>query len=432
MRTIFFDLETSDLNTVGQILNYAFVEIDDDWNVISSLRDNVKISSLQLPTPEAIKANKIDVIEHQKISSDSEFVASKKIVSYLENIIDFNKTRLIGYNSANFDVHYLRTTLIRNGLNPYFSGNILYGDVLHAVKKLCLTNESFLSKMNLRENDKPNMSLESVCKALGLMSERDVQQHESMSDVLLTIKLAKHLCDEYQIDVRERESYEVNKRATDFDAIKIHPYTDKDGKKVSDEYCYMTLLEQNRGSSLWINLKQYEDGLDKKSVQWYNKNSSSFIVKEYVRDDSIRARCDEARKNLSHINIQNYWPEKACDVEQFIYMLPINEIRTLENAIHNKDLFLLKQNKNKYANILYLRFLCANIQSDEISKIADKYLLHRYGGKMRLDKNVIDSSEVEYHATYNELLSRIDDSDSLMNSLKLFYQESRVAKLLAT
>lgn len=435
MITIFFDLETSDINFTGQILNYAFVEVDSEWNMRSCLRDKVKISPLQLPTPEAILANKIDVLEHQKEAKDNELQAMRRIYNYLQSFTEHDTVRLIGYNSNSFDVHYLRTSFIRNGLNPYFGGQLSYGDVFHVVTKLSVSNESFLSILPKKESGKPSTSLESVGKSLKLLDESAVQEHESMSDALLTIELAKALLNDYAIDVRTYNSYEITKRYTDFDAVEVYPYFDDSGKLVSDDNCILTVHAHNKNTTLWINLKKFEDVPDRSCMLWRNKNTSPFFVKRYIKDADIRHKCDDARDKLSDVTIDNFWPEKYCDIEQSIYSLPINEIKSLTQAIHDRDLYLLKENKNKHANVLYLRFLCSNVDSEEVSSIATKYILHRYGGKMRIDKSASTDGAV-YHPTYKELLSRIDkysegDSESLMRSLREFYTNSKVAKVFA-
>ena len=433
MVTIFFDLETSDLNPIGQILNYAFVEVDSNFNIKSTLRDKVKISPLQLPTPEAILANKIDVLEHQKEATDNELQAMRRIYNYLQSFTEHDAVRLIGYNSNSFDIHYLRTSLIRNGFNPYFGGNLSYGDVFHIVTKLSVSNEAFLNILPKKESGKPSTSLENVCRSLKLLDESSVQDHESMSDALLTIELAKMLLSDYAIDVRTYSSYEITKRYTDFDAIEVYPYFDDLGNLVSDDNCILTLHAHNRNTTLWTNLKKFEYAPNRSCMLWRNKNTSPLFVKRYIKDDDIRLKCDAARETLSEITIDNYWPEKYCDLEQSIYILPINEIKSLTQAIHEKDLYLLKENKNKHANVLYLRFLCNNVESEEINKIASKYVDNRYLGKMRLDKGA-STDDAVYHPTYEEFLEKVEkycvDNNKLMLNLKQFYMNSKVAKIL--
>lgn len=439
MTSIFFDLETTDLNPVGQILNYAFIELDDAWNMRSVLRGTIKISRTQLPSPYAILATRTDILEHNASADDHEHVALAKIQKYLQNIIEWSDTRLIGYNSNKFDIPYLRTSMIRNGLNPYFGGSVKYGDVLHVVRRLVCDNQDFVSKLSKKENGKPDLRLEAVAKSLGLLDASDIQTHESLSDVKLTIKLAQYLAENYGIDVREYSSYEVSKKG--FDVVKVFPYVDDKNQPVSDDYCYMALLEQNKTQALWINLKKFEDGLGKDSISWYNKNTSAFYVQDYISNADVRSRADRARKELSHINLSNFWPEKNCDVEAFIFMLPINQIGALYDAVWRKDLFLIKETQSKLASQLYLRFLCNTADVDQVESQIANYALYRYGGRMKIDKEDFDSVYTSgvynpaFHPTYHELLFQINelaknpDNTFLMNQLRKFYEQSVITTI---
>lgn len=438
MNSIFFDLETTDLNTVGQILNYAFVQIDENWNIRTCLRGKIKISRLQLPSPGAICATGIDVIDHNATSDSTEAVAMAKIQKYLADIIEWESTRLIGYNSNKFDVPYLRTSMIRNGLNPYFGGSVKYGDVLHVVRRLACDNPEFSEKLLKNEKGRPSFKLESVAKSFGLLTED--QKHESLADVMLTIKLAEYIHKNYGIDVRTYSSYEVEKK--NFDVIKVFPYTDQDGNQVSDDYCYMALLEQNKTQALWINLKKFEEGAGKAAVSWYNKNTSALYVREYIKDDAFAKRAEHARSSLSDITLENFFGPKNCDVEQFIFMLPISEIGALYEAIWMKDVTSLKNTKSKYGSQLYIRHLANENSIDSVESQIKDYALYRYGGKLKLSKENFDSKFVDgvfnedFHPTYPELLQQIEDLSKnekhkfVMNQLKTFYEKSVVASLV--
>jgi hypothetical protein len=442
MNTIFFDLETTDLNSIGQILNYAFVEVDADWNIKSMLRDKIKISRTQLPSPGAILATRTDIFEHNKEAKDPEHIALAKIQKYVSDIVEWQETRLVGFNSNKFDVPYIRTSMIRNGLNPYFGGSIKYGDVLHVVRRLACDNVEFLSKLEKREDGRPIFRLESVTKALGLLDPSEIQAHESLSDVMLTIKLAKYLAENYGIDVRTYSSYEIQHNR--FDVVKVFPYTDEKGQKVSDEYCYFAVLEQNKTQSLLINLKKFEEGAHKGAVSWYNKNTSALYVQEYLKSDDLRKRADAAREALSDINLQNFWPPKNCDVEQFIFMMPIGQISALYDAVWRRDLYLIKETQSKYASQLYLRFLCNTADLDQVEKQLREYAVYRYGGKLKTDKENFDVSyqpgvySESFHPTYNELIAQIDElakvpeNAHIMAQLKTFYETSSIASVAGT
>jgi exonuclease I len=145
MHAVFYDLETTTKNTVGQILNYSFILVDDEMKPIGELSGLVKINRLQLPEPGAILANRTDVLEHQQISTDTEPQAMRKIEQFLSSCIQSAQGALafVGYNSSRFDLNYLRTSFIRNGINPYFKGLLSSRDLLHAVHKAYLTNSEF-------------------------------------------------------------------------------------------------------------------------------------------------------------------------------------------------------------------------------------------------------------------------------------------------
>lgn len=446
MKTIFYDLETTDLNTVGQILNYAFVEIDEHWNFRSCFRGTIKLSPLQLPNPHAICATQTDVIEHNRAADLTESDAMAQIQKYLSNIIEWEDTRLVGYNSNRFDLPYLRTSMIRNGLNPYFGGSVKYGDLLHVVKRLCCDNPEFVEKLEKKENGKPSLKLESVARAFGLLTEE--QKHESLADVMLTIELAKHIHKNYGIDVREYSSYEVGKN--NFDVVRVFPFTDNEGNKIDDDSCYMVLLEQNKTQALWINLKKFEDGGEKDAVFWYNKNTSPLFVREYIKNDSYRKRAEVARQSLCHINLSNFFGPKNCDVEQFIFMMPISDIGFLYEAVWMKDLTNLKRSKSKFASQLYLRHLANNsdIDSDDsankesVVRLIKEQALYRYGGKLKLSKDNFEATyqpgqyDENFHPTYNELLSQIeelsknDKNAHVMGQLKKYYESSIITKIV--
>ena len=77
---LLYDFETTTRYFCGQILSCYFVLVDYNLNVVSDYELDLKISisPIELPDPEAILVNKIDVIEHQK-QSISEKLACFKI-----------------------------------------------------------------------------------------------------------------------------------------------------------------------------------------------------------------------------------------------------------------------------------------------------------------------------------------------------------------
>jgi hypothetical protein len=436
MKHIFFDIETTDLHFIGQIINYAFVEIDDSWNMRSCLRGTVKLSRLQLPNPESIVATKTDIIRHNATADDEEHVAMSKIQQYIQSIVEFEDTRLIGYNSSKFDLPYLRTSFIRNGLNPYFGGSIKYGDLIHVVQKLVASNPTFYEAMFKKESGKPVTKLEMVAKSFNLLDTD--QDHESLSDVLLTIKVAKFIAEHFGIDIRSYQAYEPRETAM---VVRGYPFVNSSNVADDDEYSYYTLLQENRAQALWVNIKQFEDGAGRDAVSWFNKNSSSFFIKEEVVDPTWLERAKLARIGCAEINLNNFWPPKQCDIEQFIYKLPMNEIDAVYDAIWRKDLTLLKQLKSKYGSQLYLRHVCNTAPIEAVEQQIKDYALYRYGGKLKLGKDhLIGKYEgsSEFYPTYNQSLQQIErlsenpEHAHIMAQLKKYYLESPIATIAGT
>jgi hypothetical protein len=282
--------------------------------------------------------------------------------------------------------------------------------------------------MEKYESGKHKLTLESVSQCLGLLDKTQPQEHESMFDVLLTIKLAKHLAETYGLDVRTYNSYEVDNKKS-FDAIKIYPYVNLDNTQTPDEYCYLTPLYQNKTQTLWINLKKFEDGLGKDSISWYNKNTSSLLIKEYVKNDDVKKRSQKAVEELSHITLDGFFEPKDCDIEQFIFAMPINHVNSIYDAIWKKDLFLLKELQCKHASKLYLRYLCNTQPIEKVSNMIKQYALYRYGGKIKM------GDPDKKHKSYSELLLEIEEYSKnpehshLMSQLLKFYEDSPITQL---
>lgn len=450
MLSIFYDLETTQLEFCGQILNYAFVTVDENFEVVSEFCGKIKISNTQLPNPYAILANRVDVIEHNLETQDTEIDACLKIRKYLESVITQSKdpVMLIGYNSARFDLHYLRTTLIRNGISPYFGKNIQYGDVLHLVRKLSITSEDFLKTMGFDPNseERLKLSLENVCHCHNLLD--GAQEHESKFDVMLTIELAKTIKKLYGLDIRTYCAYEPKSDIV----VKVHTKIHRPDSSEEDTspYAVMAKLCEEGNYSLWINLLKYKKlpknptiDEQKSCISWYNRNGSIFYVDDTQNSftEKVLETASIAKQELSHINLSNFFPKRNCDIESFIYMMPINELSALYEAIWMKDLTNIKRLKSKFGSELYLRNKMVNSQPNEnILNLLENYCIYRYSGKMKtnrydIDENLPESFHTSLKTLYEnclDLLESGNDSDKkLITNLIKFYENSIVYKLCA-
>jgi hypothetical protein len=456
MNSIFFDLETTDISPVGQILNFAFIEVDKNWKEVSKFCERVKISRTQLPRAGAICANRVNVLEHQETASLNERQAMKRIRSYIEERIKLaGHVTLIGFNSARFDVPYLRTSMLRNGLSPYFPKKQFENrDLLHVAQKLAVGNTEFrdLIGCNDPEIERPSLRLENLLKAHGFLNEDESQEHESESDVRYTIKLAKEFLDCYGIDVRTYKPYEPGKNniaLKEFPEWEVHYHFDP--AQDSSPRALMVKLEENYPYSLWVNVSRYEalnyeerkdHDKRKECVSWYNANGSVFFCADFEVTEEISKKCHKILSSFGDINLENFFPDRNCDVEAFIYMMNFDENRALYDAIWQNDKTTLKRMKSKHASELYLRFLMNNADMNEqIVSLLNNYALYRYGSRMKTNKYDVESQfadgvyDESFHPCLNDLYDEISEKkknpedQKLMESLEQFYNDSPIVKI---
>ncbi|MDY6090871.1 MAG: hypothetical protein SPJ04_06420 [Bdellovibrionota bacterium] len=488
MISIFFDLETSTTEPIGQILNYSFIATDDKFEIIDECSDSVKISPLELPVADAILANRIDVIEHQKHNYLNETLSMKKIFDFFTKMIEKNKGEkiiLIGYNSLKFDVPYLRTSMIRNGLSPYFRGKIIYRDLLHLVRKLSCVRTDFIrtSKCdvkddNSKEKNKLSLTLETTCQNYNVLLGK--QTHESRNDVILTINLAKKLQEVFNADIRDYGGYEltysehIEYKNTKKIFTPIFPQYDLSNARIYENRNYV-LLDFSDKYSLWVDLEKYENYLKKienneiqigdlkakkKVISWYSFAASSLYKpninqqKEIIIDDNYNNLALKALDDLKDINLKNYFDISVCDIEQDIYRLDFNSLDNLHKIIWENDNCVSKENRSKNLNIVLSRWKLKNIDWDSIDfnnkqnedkiKFLNMYSEYRYGGKNKLLLNKFSNFDSldnnDFHKSYKELIDRIKDLKiekkenredvELLDSLYKFYKESYISKVL--
>jgi DNA polymerase III epsilon subunit-like protein len=445
MISIFYDLETTDLERVGQILNFAFIAVDDDLAPIESIAANVKISRLQLPRVGAILTNRTNVIEHQKIATLTEHEAVLKINEFLNRTIaraGGSSIAMIGYNSASFDLDFLRTVFIRNGINPYNS-RVQHKDLLLVSRYLMAFNDNYREKLFANAgDDKVRLKLEGLCKLFGLLE--GAQDHESLSDVLLTIELAKVYKNTFQVDVRQFEPYQV-KELHNKTQSELHILAEPLSSNFKpDKRCRTypaTLLDANERYALWIDLAKYntlkKKSLDPKGAIKWKKFVEHIVIKhdEPSEEDFTSAIC-EALEELKGINLGNYFTETTCDIEQFIYRIRPNEIDLLRNAMNAGS---STPNFTTDMNQLLKRFWLENYAQEptaEFYTALERYAAYRYGGKLQLTNSSEDGAKI--HATLPMLISEIekaattatsDEDKTLIDSLRKHYLKSDIYRV---
>jgi len=464
MPAIFYDLETSDREPIGQILNYCFLAVDYNLKVFDEESGGVAISRLQLPSPSAIAANRIDVLQHQQAGYPNEMQAMERIVEFISRIIENakgQKVELIGYNSSRFDLPFLRSSLIRNGLNPYFSGKLAYRDLLQLSRKLYATVAEF---PRVLKGDRFSLALETLTQHFGLL--QGAQAHESRADVELTIDLAKLYRERYDAEVIKFDAYE----GAMFHALQRKPVVLAHLQPAYDPSSELrahtipvTLLEAGRSGTLWVDLVQYASGVGRAAVRWVGpaKDQWMMLGKESAATELAKnttndwqALAANAQQEFLKLNLNNFFKDSVCDIDQDIYRLDFDDIDALHAAIWNGEVALCKEpapakDGKKIARdrrVTFLRHQLANhrsgLQDPSFRKQLASYAMYRYGGQANIRKSeellrYQDGAPVHhFHPNLQEMLRELnsirnrDQGDSatiaLMNSLERYYRESEI------
>lgn len=189
MIQVFYDFETSSLSLSGQVISYCFLALSNDGSLLQELSGLVTLTRCELPDLDALLITRLS-IQHLHQYGKPEPTVALEIFTFLFNLIEAHgKIVLCGYNSNQFDLKFLRSLLIRHGLNPYFYGKIEYRDVLHWVRYLGMSHTQF--PMQLHADGYWTFSLEQMARAHGVTTLP--QTHNAIDDVQLTIHLVSQL-----------------------------------------------------------------------------------------------------------------------------------------------------------------------------------------------------------------------------------------------
>lgn len=452
MYAVFYDLETTTKNTVGQILNYSFIMVDDEMKPVAELSGLVRINRLQLPEAGAILANRTDVIEHQKIALDTEPAAMRKIENFLASCIQTAKgaVAFIGYNSSRFDLNYLRTSFIRNGINPYFKGQLSPRDLLHVVQKAYLANKEFreLVRKKCSGEKRLSLSLQTVSHALSLLE--GVQAHESREDVLLTIRLAQWLKEHCSLDVRTYEAYEgtplhSTARSGSVYEVEEPEYDLHESSPV--RRVPMCLLDENKRAALWINLERYSEAPSPRCIAWRQPMKHSFFTTgRAVVGPEVQQLARKALAQFKSVTLSNFFERGDGDIEQDIYRLDFDAQDVYYRALREGRKEVLAETKNPDAKKLWVRYQLANgaldLSDTRSAELLRQYALYRYGGKLQLVRNIRDPKDPDnFHPKLSEMMAELNhlrdsagvqekaDDVKLLDSLEKFYRSSEIFRV---
>ena len=465
-RIIFFDLETTSLHRVGQILNFCLVCVDNKWSELGRIKGEVKVSRVELPDPQAIASTGIDVVTLNNSSSAlTERQAMEAMSRFMSQWYIKGKTGLSGYNVEDFDIPYLRTNFLRNGVYPYdhppSHDTILLVRYLFANNDaLRLEYETFLKDFEHNEKPRFSITLEKVTTFFRLLDR--AQSHESEDDVNITIALAKKIATDFKLDLFSFTPYEISELHTlKGDPIRLSRPAKSFANPLSEED--FVFLRTEGSASYWVSLEAYNKwkklDADQKEAAGYPIKRMKFC-EEVVTTSKDTPSYDRATVSLAQTiynELKNFdtnklYPPKHCCVEQWIYRVTPQSMKNLCESI--------KQNPPKKMSAftpdldaLWKRYLLSAMSDEGIQKnlsAFSQYAIERYGDTPSLRlyddddwQKPKDSSGM--HLSYKELTSlikttkeKLPDSSSkeqkifALNQLSLFYKNSLIHKVLTS
>ncbi len=189
---LFYDLETTGINkSFDQVLQFAAIRTDLDFNEIERFNFFVKLNPDTTPSPIATITHHISIA--QANTGVSEYAAIRKI----HKIINIPGTISIGYNTLGFDDEFLRFAFYKNMLPPYthqFKNGCSRADLLSIVTSYRIFCQQTLKWPKVTDEegvDKTSLKLENLNAENNFYSGG--RAHDAITDVIVTVELAKRL-----------------------------------------------------------------------------------------------------------------------------------------------------------------------------------------------------------------------------------------------
>ncbi|AJC48908.1 exodeoxyribonuclease I [Allofrancisella guangzhouensis] len=190
---LFYDLETSGINnSFDQILQFAAVRTDLNFNEIERFNFFVKLNPDTTPSPMATITHHISIAE-----ANSKGISEYQAVRKIHKIINTPGTISMGYNTLGFDDEFLRFAFFKNMLPPYthqYKNSCFRADLFPIVACYYLFFNEALKWPEIVDEEgkeKVSLKLENLNSVNNLCS--DGRAHDAIIDVLVTVELAKKL-----------------------------------------------------------------------------------------------------------------------------------------------------------------------------------------------------------------------------------------------
>ena len=190
MTFIFFDTETTGLIPAwDQIVQFAAIVTDDDFNVLEEVDLRCRLRPHVIPSPMAMWVTRVG----PKAIQSAPLSCYEMTGQIREFIKRWTPAVLIGFNSVSFDENMLRQLFFQH-LHPTYQTNTNGNsrmDILrlaHAVAE----HQPDAIVVPLNEKGRPSFRLEHLVQANGLKLD---QAHDALHDARATLALAKFLKD---------------------------------------------------------------------------------------------------------------------------------------------------------------------------------------------------------------------------------------------
>ncbi len=445
MPYIFYDTETSSRDLLGQILTYAFVVTDDHLQPIKEFTGSIALNRTQLPEPEAILVNRINLDTLQS-TGQPEHQAAEAIYQFLNTVVGPQGTAtLVGFNSNRFDLQFLRNLLIRYGWNPYFSGRLKNIDVLHFAQYVAMKHpDLFPWQRDESDPQSPFLTfkLERLAEAFELLDTP--QTHDAKEDVLLTIDLVRTLQDVFGESFTAFVPFElgISKINQDPTVILTQPGIARGediDDLVADTIWTPIIADRNQKNAVFLNLTHRAKNPEAplvESLKYINANKHFFRATPLTGPDHAlwSQMAKDLQDELNALNIKtlaDYFAliPKEWDIEYQIHEMGFERIDQLRYVVRRlldhpqtyaEDLPTLlahrRQNQNDpkdtYLIQLYNR-VYLNFHPNPRPEDLRKYLGPRYAaGTMLRDTTEFRplSERIQHWAAYCETASPEDQA----------------------
>lgn len=187
MTYIFYDTETSGVETeFDQILQFAAILTDDDFNELESFEMRCQLMSHIVPSLDGLLVTKIPIATLTDKSLPTHYEFIKKIQ---KKLLEWSPAIFIGWNSIPFDEELMRHTFFHT-LHPAYLTNT-NGNKRADVMKIAHAASVYAPKsitIPINNKGNPFFKLKNIALANGYKHDN---AHEALADVRMTIQMAK-------------------------------------------------------------------------------------------------------------------------------------------------------------------------------------------------------------------------------------------------